>query len=158
MIYGRRQSCHKYICDALESSATPHTHQGLHPLLHHSSYAIIRGLLFPQSQDVSIYCGLRLSPPPCDVDLFSKQLPSNLQSDSIIPNTEHQKREPVTTFRSETRSVKMSGLLGNNNKNQQGSGIVDGATGVAKTGTGSKYHQKPASLIPPTRYTVSPEP
>ncbi|KAK7742326.1 hypothetical protein SLS53_004471 [Cytospora paraplurivora] len=30
----------------------------------------------------------------------------------------------------------MSGLLGNDNKNQQGSGIADGATGVAKTGTG----------------------
>lgn len=36
----------------------------------------------------------------------------------------------------------MSGLLGNDKKQNEG-GIADGATGVAKTGTGSEYFPKP---------------
>lgn len=32
----------------------------------------------------------------------------------------------------------MSGLLGNDKKQQEG-GVADGATGVAKTGTGSEF-------------------
>lgn len=40
----------------------------------------------------------------------------------------------------------MSGLLGNDNKKQD-NGIADGATGVAKTGTGSKEY-------PPASYAL----
>lgn len=36
------------------------------------------------------------------------------------------------------QTISMSGLLGNDKKQQEG-GVADGATGVAKTGTGSEF-------------------
>lgn len=52
----------------------------------------------------------------------------------------------------------MAGILGNDkNNNQQGSGIADGAAGIAKTGTGSKpslHNTGPLTMVLLTFITV----
>lgn len=60
----------------------------------------------------------------------------------------HPSLQPKYLTSTATNLFKMSGLLGNDKKQQEG-GVADGATGVAKTGTGSEF--PPTSILPTSR-------